>query len=116
MASPPNSSSVRNPMLVKRLWVAIILLPVGMAAILAGGWYLTALVAIFMCLAAWEYSNLFRAGGFQPAVVLVMASILMLLIGRYLTGFLSADWMITLIILSAMTYHLVAYERGREQA
>ena len=103
-------------MLVKRLWVAIILLPVGMAAILAGGWYLTALVAIFMCMAAWEYSNLFRSGGLQPANVLVVAGTLLLLIGRNLTGFNSAGWMISLIILIGMTYHLVAYERGRDQA
>ena len=103
-------------MLVKRLWVTVILLPVGMAAILAGGWYLTALVAIFMCVAAWEYSILFRAGGLQPATVLVVGGTLILLIGRNLTGFDSAGWMISLIILVAMTFHLVAYERGRDQA
>lgn len=103
-------------MLVKRLWVTIILLPVGMAAILAGGWYLTALVAFFMCMAAWEYASMFHTGGLQPATVLVMAGTLLLLIGRNLTGFSSAAWMISLIILVAMTYHLVAYERGRDQA
>ncbi len=116
MVSPPSRSSVRNPMLVKRLWVTVILLPIGMAAILAGGWYLTALVAIFMCLAAWEYTNLFRIGGLQPATALVVIGTLLLLIGRNLTGFGSAAWMISLIILAAMTYHLVAYERGRDQA
>jgi len=103
-------------MLVKRLWVTVILLPVGMAAILAGGWYLTALVAIFMCAAAWEYSNLFRSGGLQPATLLVVGGTLILLIGRNLTGFDSSAWMISLIILVAMTFHLVAYERGRDQA
>lgn len=103
-------------MLVKRLWVTIILLPVGMAAILAGGWYLTALVAFFMCAAAWEYASMFRTGGLQPATALVIAGTLLLLIGRNLTGFSSAAWMISLIILVAMTYHLVAYERGRDQA
>lgn len=103
-------------MLAKRLWVTVILLPVGMAAILAGGWYLTALVAAFMCLAAWEYSNLFHLGGLQPATALVVGGTLLLLIGRNLTSFESAGWMISLIVLSAMTYHLVAFERGRDQA
>jgi len=116
MASPPNKSSARNPMLVKRLWVAIILLPVGIAAIMAGGWYLTALVAIFMCMAAWEYSNLFRAGGLLPATALVVGGTLLLLVGRNFNGFDSGEWMISLIILIGMTYHLVAYERGRDQA
>ncbi len=116
MVSPLSRSNVKNPMLVKRLLVTIILLPVGMAAILAGGWYLTALVAIFMCLAAWEYVELFRTGGLQPAGVLVIGGTLVLLIGRNLNGFDSAAWMISLLILLGMTYHLVAYERGRDQA
>lgn len=103
-------------MLVKRLLVTIVLLPVGIAAILAGGWYLTALVAFFIGLAAWEYSNLFRAGGLQPAGVLVVAGSLILLIGRNISGFDSAGWMISLLILVAITYHLIAYERGRDQA
>jgi phosphatidate cytidylyltransferase len=103
-------------MLVKRLWVTAILLPIGIAAIVAGGWYLTTLVAIFMCLAAWEYSSLFRTGGLQPATTLVVGGTFILLIGRNLTGFDSAGWMISLIILVVMAFHLVAYERGRDQA
>lgn len=103
-------------MLVKRLLVTIVLLPVGMAAILMGGWYLTALVAIFMCLAAWEYSSLFHTGGLQPASVLVVGGTLLLLLGRQINGFESAPWIISLVILIGMTYHLVAFERGRDQA
>jgi phosphatidate cytidylyltransferase len=103
-------------MLGKRVLVAAILLPVGMAAIWAGGWYLTALVAIFMCLAAWEYVTLFRLGGLQPAQVLVIAGTLLLVVGRYINGFESAPWMISLLVLLGMTYHLVAYERGRNQS
>jgi phosphatidate cytidylyltransferase len=103
-------------MLVNRLLVTIVLLPIGMAAILLGGWYLTALVAIFMCLAAWEYSRLFHTGGLQPANVIVVGGTLLLLIGRQINGFESAAWMISLVILIGMTYHLVAYERGRDQA
>lgn len=103
-------------MLVKRLLVAIVLLPVGMAAILAGGWYLTALVAVFMCLAAWEYVVLFRTGGLKPAGILVVGGTLLILLGRNINEFESAPWLISLLILLSMTYHLVAYERGRDQA
>jgi len=103
-------------MLVKRLLVAIVLLPVGMAAILAGGWYLTALVAIFMGLAAWEYVALFHAGGLRPAGFLVVGGSLLIVILRNVNGFDSAPWVISLLILLSMTYHLVAYERGRDQA
>jgi phosphatidate cytidylyltransferase len=103
-------------MLVKRLWVTVILLPVGIAAIWAGGWYLAALVAVFMGLAAWEYVLLFRAGGYQPAGFLVVLGTLLLLVGRLINGFDSAPWMICLLILLIMTYHLVAFERGRDRA
>ena len=103
-------------MLVKRLLVTIVLLPLGMAAILAGGWYFTALVAVFMGLAAWEYVTLFRTGGLKPSIVLVVGGTLLILIGRKINGFESAPWLISLLVLLSMTYHLVAYERGRDQA
>ncbi len=103
-------------MLGKRLLVAAILLPIGLAALLAGGWWLTALVAAFMCLAAWEYVVLFRAGELQASPVIVVGGTLLLLVFRQLNGFDSAPWVITALVLVSMTYHLVAYERGRDQA
>jgi phosphatidate cytidylyltransferase len=115
-ASQPSKSNVKKGMLGKRILVTIILLPIGLVAILLGGWYLAALVAFFMGLAAWEYVVLFRTGGLRPAVIVVVGGTLMLLVGRNINGFDSAAWMISLIVLLAMTYHLLAYERGREQA
>jgi phosphatidate cytidylyltransferase len=103
-------------MLLKRVLVAIVLLPIGLAAIIAGGWYLTALVAVFMGVAAWEYVTLFRAGGLQPAGVLVIGGTLLFVLSRNINGFNSAPWMISLFILLSMTYHLVTYEHGRDQA
>jgi phosphatidate cytidylyltransferase len=103
-------------MLAKRALVAAILLPIGVAAIWLGSWYLTVLVMLFMSAAAWEYVNLFRSGGLQPGLILVIGGTLLLLIGRTLNEFASAGWMISLIVLVSMTYHLLAYERGRDQA
>jgi phosphatidate cytidylyltransferase len=103
-------------MLLKRVLVAIVLLPIGLAAIIAGGWYLTALVAVFMGLAAWEYVTLFRSAGLRPAGILVIVGTLLFVLIRNINGFESAPWMISLFILLSMTYHLVSYERGRDQA
>ncbi len=103
-------------MLRQRLIVALILLPLGMGAIFLGGWFFTALIAIFLGMAAWEYTQLFRAGGWQPASVLVVGGVLLLLLGRALDGFDSAPWMLSLLTLLSMTWHLVAYERGRDQS
>ncbi len=103
-------------MLGKRILVTVILLPIGLAAIFAGGWYFTALVAVFMALAGWEYAGLLNSGGLQPSRILLVGGILLLVIGRNVNGFVSAPWMVSLVILAAMAYHLVAYERGRNQA
>src|SRR4030043_1279470 len=103
-------------MLLKRVLVAIVLLPIGLAAIIVGGWYFTALIAVFLGFAAWEYVTLFRVGGLQPARVLIIGGTLLFLLGRNINGFDSAPWLISLLILLSMTYHLVAYERGRDQA
>ncbi|MBN2550925.1 MAG: phosphatidate cytidylyltransferase [Anaerolineales bacterium] len=103
-------------MLVNRLLVAIVLLPLGIAAIALGGLAYAAVIMILLGLAAWEYVGLFRAGGWQPAGVVVIGGTLALLVGRGVDGFTSAPWILSLIFLVSMAYHLVAYERGRDQA
>ena len=103
-------------MLAKRVLVAVILLPIGVAAIYLGGWYFNSLVLVFMCLAAWEYTQLFRSGGFQPAIPLVIAGAFFLVGLRAWKGFEYSAELISFLILASMTYHLVAYERGQEQS
>ena len=102
--------------LLKRVLVTIILLPIGIAAIIIGNWVFYAVVGLILGLAALEYVRLFRASGLQPAGFLVIAGVLLFVLGRALNGFESAAWISSLIILVLMTYHLVAYERGRDQA
>jgi phosphatidate cytidylyltransferase len=103
-------------MLVKRTLVSLILLPIGLVIIAIGGPLYTGVIALILGLAAWEYVLLFHAGGFQPAAYLVVAGTLALVIGRAWNDFESAPWLISLLILAGMTHHLVAFERGRDQA
>lgn len=103
-------------MLRQRMVVGLILLPFGMAAIVLGGWYYTALIAFILGIAAWEYTQLFRSGGLQPSSVLVIGGVLLLVLGRALDGFNSAPWVLSLLILLSMVWHLVAYEFGRDQS
>ena len=103
-------------MLKTRVLVAVILLPIGLVVIYLGGWIFTAFIALILGLAAWEFADLFRNSGFQPAKVIMVAGAVALAAGRALDGFGSAPWIIALLILASMTYHLVAYERGRDQA
>ena len=103
-------------MLRQRVIVAVILLPIGLVLIYLGGWAFAALIALILGLAAWEYARIFKSGGFSPASWLVIGGAVALAIGRAWNGFQSADWLISLLVLAAMTYHLITYERGRDQA
>jgi phosphatidate cytidylyltransferase len=103
-------------MFIKRALVTLILLPIGILVISLGGWYFTAVAAIFMVGAAWEYGRLFHLGGFEPADVLIIAGAMLLLLARAINGFESAHGLISLLILVSLTYHLVAYERGSDQS
>ena len=64
-------------MLRQRTIVGLVLLPIGMTGIILGGWYYTALIASILGLAAWEYTQLMRAGGLQPSTVLVVGGVLL---------------------------------------
>lgn len=103
-------------MLGKRALVVVILLPIGLALIWLGGWAYTLMIALILGLAAWEFVQLFRTGGLQPAAALIIGGTLALVIGRALDGFISSIWILSLVVLVGMAYHLVAYERGRDQA
>lgn len=103
-------------MLRTRVIVAAILLPIGLVIIYLGGWFFSAFVTLIVGLAAWEYSQIFRGSGYQPALVIAIAGAAFLALGRAYNGFDSAPLLISLILLISMTYHMVAFERGRDQA
>lgn len=103
-------------MLRQRVLAAAFLLPIGLVLIYLGGWAFSAMVALILGLAAWEYARIFKAGGYQPADVLVIGGAVLLAVGRAWNEFESADVLLALFVLVSMTYHLFAYERGRDQA
>lgn len=103
-------------MLRTRVIVVLILLPLGLLLIFLGGWFFNAFVALILGLAAWEFSRLFRQGNLQPSTAILVGGAMALAVGRAWNGFESAPWVLVLLIMASMTYHLVAYERGRDQA
>lgn len=103
-------------MLRSRVLVVVILLPIGILLIYLGGAAFTLFVTLILCLAAWEYTRLFRAAGAQAPGPLVIGGVALLALGRAWDGFASSPVLISLVILAAMSYHLIAYERGRDQA
>ena len=73
-------------MLFQRVFVAVILLPIGLYAIHLGGWPYALVIALLIGLAAWEYARLFRAGGWEPSGVLTVLGVLLLLGGSASSG------------------------------
>jgi phosphatidate cytidylyltransferase len=96
--------------------VVIVILPIGLVLIYLGGWAFATLIMLILGLAAWEYARLFKNGDFKPADILMIGGAVLLALGRAWNGFESADWLLSLLILASMIYHLFAYERGRDQA
>lgn len=96
--------------------VAVILLPIGIAVIYFGGWVFIAFVALILGLAAWEYSRISMLSGYQPGTAIAMIGAACLALGRGWNEFESAGLIIALLIIVSMSYHMLAYERGRDQS
>jgi phosphatidate cytidylyltransferase len=102
--------------MLKRTLVVLVLLPIGLFLILLGGWAFAALITLVLGLAGWEYCQVFRVGGLKPAAAIVIGGIILFSLGRAQNGFESSPVVLSLVILAAMAYHLVAFERGSDQA
>ncbi len=99
-------------MLIQRLLVVAVLAPVVVALIVLGGWAYTALIALALGLAAWEFWRMFRQGGYAPsAVVLIGGTVLMVLL-RAWQGFTGGEALLSFLTLIAMGVHVFHYERG----
>jgi phosphatidate cytidylyltransferase len=102
-------------MMIKRVLVAFGLLAVGIPAIAFGRLPYFLLILIFLGIAAWEYVLIFQAARFSPSMWLTVGGVLLLLAVRnYFPA--QAGAALSLVVLVAMTYHLFAYEAGRNQA
>ncbi len=101
--------------MLRRLATSLLLLALIVPAIVFGGVYYFLLVGFFVVVAALEYVQMFRAANYQPSPLITIGGTFLLLAVRAFRPGLS-DWVFTVLILVAMTYHLYAYERGRHEA
>ncbi len=106
----------------QRLITAIILIPIGIAAIYLGGLFYISLIIILLGLAAWEYSSLFQAGGSQPSRAIIVIGTLAFASNQAIAYFdndavpRDAAWVAAFILLISISLHLIQFERGRDQA
>jgi phosphatidate cytidylyltransferase len=99
-----------------RLLVAIVLIPIGAGLIVLGGPVYAITASAIVGVAAWEYDRLLRMAGLCPARWLVIGGSLALALSRAIFQFRGAAALVSLLVLVAMTHHLLDYERGRDRA
>jgi phosphatidate cytidylyltransferase len=103
-------------MLLQRVLFTVVALPLGIAAVMAGGWIFAVVVAAILLRAAWEYAALFRAGGGQPSALMMLAGVIAIYALRAISGTDGDHWLLPLLIGLTMLVHMVQFERGREHA
>jgi phosphatidate cytidylyltransferase len=99
----------------RRLITALGLALVGLPAILLGGVFYFLLMGTFLIGAAWEFVNLFRAVKFQPQMQVTVGGVALILITRmFFPQFAMPVFAGTILV--ALAWHLISYERGRDEA
>jgi len=99
----------------RRLITVIALLLIGMPAIMLGGIFYFLLMAVFLIGASIEYVQLFKASVSEPQLHITIGGVTLIIIARMFFPN-AAMPVFAFLILIAMTYHLIAFERGRDQA
>jgi phosphatidate cytidylyltransferase len=101
--------------MLRRTLTALGLAAVGLPAIIYGGVFYFLLIAIILAGSAWEYVRMFRAVHHEPDQMITIGGVLVLVTARFFFS-QAAIPIFVLLVLVAMAAHIVAYERGRDQA
>jgi phosphatidate cytidylyltransferase len=101
--------------MLKRTLTALGLAVVGLPAIIYGGVFYFLLIAIVLAGSAWEYVRMYRAVRYEPNQIVTVGSVLVLATARFFFP-RAAIPLFVLCVLLAMAVHILAYERGRDQA
>jgi phosphatidate cytidylyltransferase len=99
-------------MLRERIAIALLLLPLIGWVIGNGGWLFGLGVTLVLCLAVSEFGIIFKHAGQRPALPLLVAGVIMLALSRFLWNFRFDAVILAGLILLAMAWHALDYERG----
>jgi phosphatidate cytidylyltransferase len=101
--------------MLRRTLTALGLAAIGLPAIIYGGAFYYLLMGTFLVGGAWEYVRLFRAVHFEPNEIVTVGGVLVIATARFFFP-AAAIPLFVIVILLAMAAHLIAFERGRDQA
>ncbi len=101
--------------MAKRTITALLLLVPVILAVLFGGILYFLIICFFLVVSSIEYMHMFEDAKYQPSPIVTVGGTLAIVAARAFRP----EWapaVLTGLILLAMTVHLLAYERGRDQA
>ncbi len=99
-------------MLRQRVLVVLVLFPIGLVVILAGGGWFAAGIALMLGMAGFEFGRLFRATGQRPSLPMLVGFSAAFALARHAWGFGGSPELLAAVCLLGMTWHLIDYERG----
>ena len=103
-------------MLKQRLLVIIVLLPIGILLVSIGGIVFNIAITLIMAVAAYEFGLLMSKGGWQPSKVILVGGSALICLMRSFFNFDYTGLVLGALTMAAMTVHLFAFEKGRDQA
>lgn len=74
-----------------RIKTSLVLLLIGLSVVYLNNWFYFSFIAIILLLATWEYFQIYRKGGYNPSLVIMLISIFLLILFRYLFEFIGSD-------------------------
>jgi phosphatidate cytidylyltransferase len=99
----------------RRLFTVLILTLIGVPAIIIGGIFYFLLMATFLLGATREYVHLFRAVQLEPNMKITIGGVAFVIFARMFFPEYAVPALVA-SVLTAMAYHLVTYEKGRDQS
>ncbi len=102
-------------MLAKRTLTALGMALIGLPAIYFGGVFYFLVIELLVAGAAWEYVRLFRVVNLRPSMIITVGGVVALLAARMFYA-PAAPPMLSGLTLLTIAVHLIAYEKGRDQA
>ncbi len=116
MAESQLKRTANSDTLFNRALVALILLPPGLMLAYLGGWFYVALVSIILGLAADEFVRMLQIEGWKPLRWVTVAATILAPMVFPAYGFQGSAAVLTSAVMVSMTYHLISYEKGNDQA
>lgn len=98
-----------------RILTALVMAAIGLPAIIFGGVFYFLAITIFLVGGAWEFVRLYRAVQLEPHEIVTVGGVLVIATARFFFAGAAVPLFVVSVLL-AMTVHLVAFERGRDQA